>query len=137
MASQPANTEISVLRTFRTRVQTRRNASIKEVTQRLGDVVVMAPGEEIDTYNVIDTAGAVTPGPNPAWRFGMPVTVESRVRAGVSDVVGAVADLDFPQQIVGTRHDLFFHKTAGNLTDDLHAEVRAASPPPRGLFRAV
>jgi hypothetical protein len=137
MASQPANTEISVLRTFRTRVQTRRNASIKEVTQRLGDVVVMAPGEEIDTFNVIDTAGAVTPGPNPAWRYGMPVTVESRDRASVGTVVGAVSGLDFPQQIVGTRHDLFFHKTAGNLTDDLHEEVRQASPPPRGLFRAV
>lgn len=137
MASQPANTQITVARTVRTRVQTRRNASIKEVAQRFGDREVIAPGEEIDTYNVIDTGGVVAPGPNPAWRYGMPLVVESRTRATTTDVLSGVTGLDFPVQIVGTRHDLFIQKAAGHLTEDLHQDVRDVAPVPRGLFRAV
>ncbi len=142
MADQPANALISVRRTVRTRTDVPRNSSIKQMAQRLGPVVVIAPGEEIDAfYALADTAAAAAaagvPGPNPAWRYGMPVVLETRERATVADVAAGVANLAFPAQLVGTRHDLFIQKADGHLTEDLHAEVRAASPLPRGLFRPI
>lgn len=142
MADQPANASISVRRTIRTRTDVPRNASIKQMAQRLGPVVVIAPGEEIDAfYALADTAAAAAaagvPGPNPAWRYGMPVVLETRERATVADVYAGVADLAFPVQVVGTRNDFFIQKKDGSLTDDIQGEVRAAAPLPRGLFRAI
>lgn len=142
MASQPANASISVRRTVRTRTDVPRNASIKQMAQRLGQVVVIAPGEEIDAYYALagDAAAAAAagvPGPNPAWRFGMPVVLETRTRATVAEVYAGVANLAFPVQVVGTAQDRFIQKADGYLTDDLHAQVRAAAPLPRGLFRAI
>ena len=137
MASQPANTTITVGYTVRTRVDVPRNASIKQVTQRLGDRVVIAPGEEIDAFYALDSTGASAPGPNPAWRYGMPLVLETRTRATVAEVYAAVDYLAFPQSNVGTRQDLFIHKIPSELDADLHQEVRDASPTPRGLFRAV
>jgi hypothetical protein len=142
MADQPANTAISVFRTVRTRTDVNRNASIKQMAQRLGTRVVIAPGEEIDAYYALaDTAAASAaagvPGPNPGWRYGMPVVLETRTRATVNDVYAGVASLAFPVKIVGNGNDLFIEKAAGHLTDDLHTQVRAVAPLPRGLFRAI
>jgi hypothetical protein len=142
MADQPANASISVRRTVRTRVDVPRNASIKQMAQRLGTEVVIAPGEEIDAFYALatDVAAAIasgTPGPNPAWRYGMPVVLETRERASVADVYAGVASLSFPVQIVGTKHDRFIQKDDSHLTDDIQGEVRAIAPLPRGLFRAI
>jgi hypothetical protein len=142
MAEQPANALISVRRTVRTRTDVNRNASIKQMAQRLGTRVVIAPGEEIDAfYALADTAVAAAaagvPGPNPAWRYGMPVVLETRERATVAEIYAGVANLAFPVKIVGNGNDQFIEKAAGHLTDDLHAQVRAAAPLPRGLFRAI
>jgi hypothetical protein len=142
MADQPANTLISVRRTVRTRTDIPRNASIKQVAQRLGSRVVIAPGEEIDAlYSLAGDAAAAAaagvPGPSPAWRYGMPVVLETRERATVSDITSNVANLAFPVQVVGAGNDKFIQKADGHLTEDLHTEVRAESPLPRGLFRAI
>lgn len=137
MSSQPANSTISVAYTVRTRIDTPRNASIKQVAQRLGDRWVIAPGEEIDTFYALDSDGTTAPGPNPSWRYGMPLVVETRTRLTVAEAYAAVDYLAFPQSNVGTRQDLFIHKIPSELDADLHAEVRNASPAPRGLFRAV
>lgn len=142
MADQPANALISVRRTVRTRTDVPRNSSIKQMAQRLGPVVVIAPGEEIDAfYALAGTAAAAAsagvPGPSPSWRYGMPVVLETRDRATVATVVAAVANLAFPVRVVGGNSDIFLEKADGFLTEDIHAEVRAASPLPRGLFRAI
>ena len=142
MADQPANALISVRRTVRTRVDVPRNSSIKQMAQRLGPVVVIAPGEEIDAFyglanDAAAAASAGVPGPSPAWRYGMPVVLEIRERATVQSVYSGVANLAFPVRVVGGNSDLFLQKADGHLTDDIQGEVRAASPLPRGLFRAI
>lgn len=143
MASQPANTQISVHRTVRTRVDLGLFRSIKERTQRLGDQVVIAPGEEIDVYLTLDGAGANAPGPNPAWRFGMPVTVNQRTRSTIGAMYAALeADADaatqaFPKQIVGTRQDIFMQAVDAEAAADIHGDVSRNSPPPRGLIEVV
>jgi hypothetical protein len=143
MSSQPANTQISVRRTVRSRTNQSYFDSIKERAQRLGDQVVIAPGEEIEVYQILDSDGTNAPGPNPAWRYGMPLTVVPRTRDTVSQMytdVAADADaagLDFPKQLVGTRHDRFLQNVAASADNDLHADIRRNSPPPRGLWRQV
>ena len=132
MSAQPANTLISIFYTVRTRVDTRRNASIKEVAQRIGEISVIAPGEEIETVLTLDASTA-----NPAWRSGMPIVVGERDRTSLATVMAGVANLDFPQQIVGTRKDLFLVKTAAHVKDDLHGDVRAVTALPKGLFTVV
>ena len=143
MASQPANTQINVFRTVRTRVDMQLFGSIKERTQRLGNVVVMVPGEEIDVYQTLDSAGTNAPGANPAWRFGMPISVNQRVRSSVADMHAAVAldsdagTLDFDKQIVGTRQDRFLRNVSADVAGDLHEDVRRNAPLPRGLYKAA
>lgn len=143
MASQPANTQISVRRTVRTRNERGLFDSIKEHTQRLGEQVVIAPGEEIDVYLTLDSAGANAPGPNPAWRFGMPVTVNVRTRDSVGTMLADLAldadaaTYDFPKQIVGTRQDRFLLAVEAEAAADIHEDVRRNSPVPRGLHRVV
>lgn len=144
MASQPANTNIIVRRSIRTRTRSNLNTSIKERTQRLGVQEVMVPGEEIDVVVTVDSAGTNAPGPNPAWRYGMPVTVVPRTRPTLAEMLSAAettaADefaLDFPKQIVGTRHDRFLQNTAADAANDLHQEIRDNAPPPRGLLNVV
>ena len=132
MSAQPANTLISIFYTVRTRTNTRRNASIKEVTQRIGDKQVMAPGEEIETVLVLDASTA-----NPAWRYGMPLVVEQRDRTTPATVLAGVSDLGFPQKLVGGTQDLFLVKTAAAVADDLHGDVRAVTAISKGLFTVV
>lgn len=143
MASQPANTQITVQRTVRTRVQRSLFDSIKEHAQRLGVQEVIAPGEEIDVYLSLDANGTNAPGPNPAWRYGMPVSVNQKTRSTVADMIAAVeADgdagtLDFPKQIVASRQDRFLQNVAAEAANDLHEDIRRNAPAPRGLFEAV
>lgn len=143
MASQPANTQISVRRTVRSRTEFGLFDSIKERTQRLGNQVVIAPGEEIDVFLKLDANGTNAPGPNPAWRFGMPVTVNVRTRDTVGQMLtdlaadGDAANYDFPKQIVGTRHDRFLHAVEAEASADIHEDVRRNSPVPRGLHEEV
>lgn len=134
MSAQPANTLISIFYTVRTRINTRRNASIKEVAQRFGDRQVIAPGEEIECFQILNHATA-----NPAWRYGMPVTTVTRDRTTVATVYASVAPgiLDFPQHLVGTRQDLFIRNSVAHVADDLHGEVRAVTTLPKGLFEVV
>ena len=132
MASQPANALIKVHRQVRTRHQIGRNASVKEITQRLADKQVMVPGEEVDVYITLDSTFK-----SDAWRYGHPVTVNKRAPLTVAEAYANVADLDLPVQIVGTNNDLFLGKVDANLTDDLFAEVAAAAPAPRGIFEIV
>lgn len=141
--SQPANTQISISRTVRTRVRRSLFDSIKEHAQRLGVQEVIAPGEEIEVYQTLDSTSTYTPGPNPAWRFGMPVTVNQRTRSTVGQMVTAIAadpsagTLDFPVQIVGTRQDRFLVNVLAQAGNDIHADARNNSPAPRGLYRIV
>lgn len=143
MASQPANTQISVRRTIRTRNERGLFDSIKEHTQRLGNQVVIAPGEEIDVYLKLDGNGTNAPGPNPAWRYGMPVTVNVRTRDSVGTMLsdlgsdGDAANYDFPKQIVGTRHDRFLQAVEAEADHDIHQDARRNSPVPRGLHEVV
>lgn len=143
MASQPANTQITVRRTCRTRMELGLFESIKVRTQRLGNQVVIAPGEEIDVYMNLDANGTNAPGPNPAWRYGMPITVNQRTRSTVAQMYAAIAadpnaaSLDFPKQIVGTTEDRFLQNLAANAANDLHADIRNNEPPPRGLWQQV
>jgi len=143
MASQPANTQISVRRTIRTRVERGLFDSIKEHVQRLGEQVVIAPGEEIDVYFKLDENGTNAPGPNPAWRFGMPVTVNLRTRDSVGTMLSDLdsdadaANYDFTKQMVGTRHDRFLHALEAEADADIHEDVRRNSPVPRGLHELV
>jgi hypothetical protein len=143
MAAQPANTQISTFRTVRTRVNFNLHGSIKERAQRLGSRVVIAPGEEIDVYLTVDGSGTNAPGPNPAWRYGMPVTVNTRDRATLAEMLDSAEatagdELDLAtKQIVGTRQDVFLEEPAASVGDDLHQQIRDNAPPPRGLLEVV
>lgn len=132
MAEQPANALIKIHRQVRTRHQIGRNASVKEIAQRLADKQVMVPGEEVDIFLKLDGDFK-----SDAWRFGHPVTVNKRDPLTVSDLYASVADLAMPVQMVGGGQDLFIGKDADNLTDDLFEEVRNAAPAPRGIFEVV
>jgi hypothetical protein len=127
----------------RTRVELGLFNSLKENTQRLGTRVVIAPGEEIDVYQTLDSAGTNAPGPNPAWRFGMPVTTNVRTRSSVGAMYTALAadadaaTYDFPKQLVGTRQDIFMQAVASEAAADIQEDVRRNSPPPRGLSEVV
>lgn len=143
MSSQPANTQISVFRTVRSRIDLGLFASIKERTQRLGTAYVMVPGEEIDVYQTLDGAGTNAPGPNPAWRYGMPVSVNQRVRSTVAEMHTAMAAdadagaLDFDKQLVGTKQDRFLQNVASAAAADIQGDAARNAPAPRGLIEVV
>jgi hypothetical protein len=143
MSEQPANTAIKVIRTVRSRTLQPQFACIKDRAQRLGYQEVMTPGEEIDFYLTVDGDGTNAPGPNPAWRYGMPLSVNRRTRCTVAQMTNLIAldpavnHLDFPIQLVAMTADRFLRSTTANLTDDLFAVVAAKSPAPRGLIKIV
>ena len=130
--AQPANTNIAIYRTLRTRTVVDRFASIKEVAQGMGVRQVMIPGQEISCYNVLDHSFK-----SDAWRYGHPVVVETREKLTVSDLYASAAGLAFPIHLVGFRGDLFIANTAAAIGNDLQQEARTAGPGPAGLFRLV
>lgn len=132
MSTQPANASISVFYTLRTRTVVDRFASIKQVAQGMGTRQVMIPGQEIDTYNVLDHLFK-----SDAWRYGHPVTVEKRTKLTVAALYASATDVQLPIHLVGFRGDLFVQNKSSALSADLHAEARTAGPGPSGLFRLV
>lgn len=143
MASQPANASISVYR----RVRAQRNDSIHtSVKQRSvgvswSELDVVVPGEEIQVYEKRDDSFRTD-----AFRFGHPVTVLTRDKTTLSEIIThgtdgsgtpLVADLNFPVRFVGYYRDVFIEKNADNVTADLHQDVRDDAAPPSGLYEVV
>lgn len=137
MASQPANTTIEVFRRVRAQRDDRLHTSVKHrgIAVGFNPLVAVAPGEEILVFENRDDTNITG-----AFRFGFPVVVLSRTRPTFEDVqetLFATGDADFPLRLPAYVRDVFIQKPAGSNGEDLHAQVRAASPPPRGLFVAV
>ena len=137
MASQPANTTIEVFRRVRAQRDDNLHTSIKHRGIGVGfnPLVAVPPGEEILVFETRDDANITG-----AFRFGFPVTVEARTRPTFEDVqesLFATGDADFPLRLPAYVRDVFIQKPAGQNGEDLHQQVRDASPVPRGLFVQV
>lgn len=132
MASQPANTDISVARRIRSQKNHLRHTSVKHLVAPFDDSVMVVPGEEILVFENRDATFKTG-----QFRFGFPVLVLPRTLGTLAAAVAGIANLAFPVRLVGNVRDVFLEKTAGNLTDDLHQNLRDISPAPRGLFAVV
>lgn len=132
MASQPANTTISVNRRIRAMRDDQLHTSVKHRTTPFEDLVMSVPGEEILVTETRDSTFL-----SDAFRFGHPIVVEPRTKALFETAAEGIANLDFPVRLPGNPRDAFLQKTSGNEGDDIHANLRAVAPAPRGLFVEV
>lgn len=119
MASQPANTDITVYRRVRAQVEAGRHDPIK-LLGRIRPKVVIVPAEEI---RVLETRDNVV---TDAWRLGHPVVRYDRSAKSPATVFGNVSGLDFPVRLTNSHRDLFIQKNEDNVTDDLHQDARDA-----------
>lgn len=119
MASQPANSDISVHRRVRAYRSDRRHESIKTVTDRLSTLVMSTPGEEVFAeYLLNDAAPSFR---SDAFRFGHKVLLSRTEPVAFTDAVSGLSGINFPIQI---GRDKFIEKDDSNVTDDLHDELR-------------
>lgn len=129
MASQPANTSISVHRTVRTYRQDLRHEAVKALTHKLRPLVFSVPGQETlivvngRTTAVTDFSTYMGEARVGATR-GLPVSIGVRAAKDfnvVDHLVGA--DIEFPFEI-GT--DKFVADNATDSAYDLHQDLRDA-----------
>jgi hypothetical protein len=127
MASQPANTLISVFRNVRTYRQDLRHESVKNITDRLRPLVFSVPGEEtLTVFGVRDTTYSdMSPymgEGRPTATRGVPVTIGVRA-AKDFNTIETITGVNIPFTIGS---DKFVENTAANLGRDLHQDLRDA-----------
>lgn len=129
MASQPANSSISVYRTVRAYRQSHRHDAVASLTKKLRPLVLSVPGEEdhveVKTRNtsLSDFSSYMGQAAAGASR-GMPIVIGTRsaptfeaAQEGITGVAAAIT--------VGG--DQFLENSAGSLSGDLHQGARDLS----------
>lgn len=132
MSEQPSNATIEIFRTVRMMRDDGMHNSVKHRTTPFANMVMNVPGEEILVYENRQAVNA-----SDAFRYGHAVTVNPRTRCTFATAVGGLTNLAMPIRLIGNPRDEFLTKLSGHNTDDLHAELRAISPLPRGIYQAV
>ena len=125
MASQPLNTAIQVFRRVRSQREPQRHDSVKNITHKLRNLILIAPGEEIRT-EVLTRDSAVTDfsaymGQASATSGrGLPVVVGVKANKDFN-LVETLSGIDFPVDI---GHDKFVQEDSANVGGDLHGDAR-------------
>jgi len=123
MASQPANTEISVYRRVRAQVEARRHDPVN-IIGRIRPKIIAIPAEEVRVIETRDSL--ITDAQSVSGnRLGHPLVRYLRPELTPANVLDNVTGLDFPVRLTNSYRDLFVQKSAANLGDDLQSEVRA------------
>lgn len=126
MASQPANTLISVFRRVRSYRNDLRHESVEAITKRLRGLVMSVPGCEILTGVLTrDTAVAdLSPYMGEA-RFGanrgFPIVIGAKDFVTFEEAQEGMPNIDFGFQI---GRDKFLEPTTAGLGDDQHQDLR-------------
>lgn len=123
MASQPANATISVEYSVRAYRQDLRHEAILALVGFPGmrSAIMSVPGSENLVDETRDNTVLVTTALDEN-RDGLPVVRFLKAVVTLEDAAEGISDLQFPKRI---GRDVFLMKNAANLTDDLHAELRA------------
>lgn len=122
MASQPANATISVEYTVRAyRQDFRHEAILPLMGTGMRELVMSVPGSENLVDETRDNTVLVTTALDEN-RDGLPIVRFLKPVVTLEDAAEGISDLQFPVRI---GRDVFLKKNAANLTDDLHAELRA------------
>jgi len=126
MASQPLNATISVFRRVRAQRWQARHDSIKNITDHLRALILVAPGEEINTAfgtrdtSVTDLSPYMGMG-SPLATRGHPITIGVVTQKAFS-LIENLTGIDFPVEI---QRDKFIQDDAAHVGSDLHAAARA------------
>lgn len=130
MASQPANTTISVFRRIRSYRQMHRHESVAALIKRLRPLVMSIPADEIlvevksrDTA-VADFSPYMGEARHNATR-GFPIVIGLKDQTSFSNAQTNITEVDFAFQI---GHDKFLTNTTAGLTRDLHQDARDLTP---------
>lgn len=123
MASQPANTTISVARRVRSYRNGLRHNNLKSLVNRMRPQIMSVPGEETQILRTFDASSdpQVTTSLAVAGNKQLPVVVFLRAEVTLQDAVDGITNLAFPVKIGGDR---FLNKDSTSLTDDLHQDLR-------------
>ena len=119
MASQPANTEITVYRRVRAQVEAKRHDPVN-IIGRIRPQILVVPAEEI---RVVETRDNLV---TDAWRLGHPLVRYARPEKTPGDLYDSASGLDFPVRLTNTHRDRFMQKTAENVADDIQQDARDA-----------
>jgi hypothetical protein len=124
MASQPANTLISVEYTVRAYRQDLRHEAILPLLGFPGmrGAVMSVPGHEDLVTETRDASDDIVTTSVDNNRVGLPIVRELRDVVTAAQAVVGIADLAMPKRI---GRDIFLLKKVGSLTDDLHDELRS------------
>lgn len=120
MSAQPANSTIGVYRNVRAYRNQRRHETVEALTKKQRALLVAVPGEE-HLLTVVAARDTTKKDFSPYGRDGQPVVVGRGVDTTPEQVVEGITGADFPIRI---GNDVFITQTAGNLTRDLHQDVR-------------
>ena len=117
MASQPLNTDITVLRRVRAQAVVGRHTSVKEQQGYMHGRFIVVPAEEI---RVLETKEAVV---SDAWRYGHPVVRYARALKDEQTIINGVSNLDMPVRLTVDHREYKLQKTAAAAGDDLFGDV--------------
>ena len=127
MASQPANTDISVFRSVRSYRQDHRHDSVEALTKRLRPLIMSVPGEELlsgvqnrDT-TLSDFSTYMGEARHNATR-GFPIVIGLNTTVAFSTAQEGLAGIDFGFTI---GRDKFLANASDSLDGDLHGDLRA------------
>lgn len=123
MASQPANSTISVNRRLRAVFNNGRHTSIKHLTTPFDSPVVVVAGNEILVSETRDTTFR-----SDAFRWGHPVVVFPKGEFTLTEALDSVDILDFPVRLPGNPREIQIQTTAANVAADLYGDIRDAAP---------
>lgn len=126
MAAQPANTEIKVYMTVRSRRDIRRTDSVAALIKRLRDNIAVIPGKETSFQVLSRDTNTKDFSPymgeaRPTAVRGFPIVVGLRSEVDMSEVQ-TMDGVDFAA-VIG--QDVFVKSTSANLTGDLFGDARA------------
>ncbi len=122
MASQPANTTITVARRVRSLRKGLRHNNVKALVNRMRPQIMSVPSEEVQIARTFDTTSDhVTTALAGAGNKGLPIVVHLRDETTFAAAAEGIDTLDFPVRV---GEDAFLQKSAATLADDLHQELR-------------
>ncbi len=114
MASQPANTAISVIRRIRSQRDDARHDTLRNIASPgMRSLVMVVPGEEPLVAETLNTTVS------DRFRFGHPVVRYPKGQTTFQEAVEGITGLNFPLQI---GRDKFLEETVPG--GDLHQELR-------------
>lgn len=126
MASQPANSTISVFRRVRSQRDLPFHRSTFETFQRVNPQVMVVPGQEhlgvTETRETLpDGAAILDTSLITARAQGLPIVRYTQSAPTLEEAAESISGLNFPVRI---GQDAFLEKSSANVADDLHQELR-------------